>query len=237
MKTTDQKNNVEFDQLADDYHLHLEDAIVLSGEGEDYFSEYKIADLKKFLGLQSFHPTKVLDFGSGTGNSVPFFRKYFPESQLNNTDVSLNSIELAKKRYPGSENYFVISDRIPVSDESQDLVFSACVFHHISHTKHSFWLSEIYRVLKPGGYLVIYEHNPFNPLTQWVVRNSPLDINAVLVRPSQFHKSLESLNFCKSMMGYKLFFPKFLERFRKWEQRLEWLPLGAQYRIAFKKGK
>jgi len=109
MNTSDQKNNVEFDQLADDYHLHLQDAIVLSGEGEDYFAEYKIADLKKFLTLQSFHPTKVLDFGSGTGNSVPFFRKYFPEAQLNNTDVSLNSIDVAKKRYPGSEKYLLLS--------------------------------------------------------------------------------------------------------------------------------
>ena len=225
----------EFDHLADDYQALLKQAITLSGDEPDYFAEYKVADLAQFLRSQLFSPKSVLDFGSGIGNSIPFFQRYFSDAQLHNADVSLKSNEVAKMRFPGNEKYLQISDCIPLPDVSQDLVFSACVFHHILPSEQAFWLNEIKRVLKPGGYLALYEHNPLNPLTQWAVRNSPLDVNAILIPPSKFRKLVRDLEFSDANAAYKVFFPKFLARFRKYEAYLEGLPFGAQYRFVAKK--
>lgn len=234
---SNQKENSEFDHLADDYEVLLKRAITLSGDEPDYFAEYKIADLAQYLQSRLFTPQSILDFGSGIGNSIPFFRKYFSGAQLSNADVSFKSNEVAKIRFPGNEQYLQISECIPLPDASQDLVFSACVFHHIPPSEHAFWFKEIKRVLKPGGFVALYEHNPLNPLTQWAVRNSPLDVNAVLIAPSSFKKLGQDLDFRNSKAAYKVFFPKFLSSLREYERHLEVLPLGAQYRFVANKSK
>ena len=229
------KKKPEFDQLANDYAQLLSQAVTMSGEAPDYFAEYKIADLAQYLRSQSFDPRSILDFGSGVGNSLPFFRQYFAQAALNNADVSEQSNAVAKKRFPGDENYFQILEGIPLPDNSQDLVFSSCVFHHIDPADHGFWLAEIRRVLKPGGYLAIYEHNPFNPLTQWVVRHSPLDVNAILISPKKMQRQFHALGFVESTLAYKVFFPKALAFLRRYEHLLGPIPMGAQYRYAAKK--
>jgi SAM-dependent methyltransferase len=225
----------EFDQLADDYEKLLGQAVHLSGEAPDFFAEYKIADLHQLLDSKSYCAKSILDFGSGTGNSIPFFRKYFSGAQLHNADVSPQSNAVAKKRFPGDEEFCEIKDKIPLFSDSQDLVFSSCVFHHIPPAEHAFWFQEILRVLKPGGYLAIYEHNPFNPLTQWVVRHSPLDVNAILVSPKKMMQLSHSNAFVDSQIAFKLFFPKSLSFLRPYEHLLERVPLGAQYRYVAQK--
>ena len=225
----------EFDQLANDYEQLLGKAVTISGEAPDYFAQYKIADLVQCLNTKFFYPQSILDFGSGIGNSIPFFRQYFAGVVLNNADVSEHSNALAKKRFPGAENYLQILENIPVANNSQDLVFTSCVFHHIPPAEHAFWFKEILRVLKPGGYLAIYEHNPLNPLTQWVVSHSPLDVNAILIPPKKIAHLFNATGFVQSELTYKVFFPKALNFLRRYESRLGSIPLGAQYRYIAKK--
>ena len=57
------------------------------------------------------------------------------------------------------------NNRIPAEADSFDVVFSACVFHHIPHGEHLNWLQELHRITRPGGLIAIFEHNPLNPLT------------------------------------------------------------------------
>lgn len=69
-----------------------------------------------------------MDFGSGIGNSILYFREFFSQSKLTCADVSTKSIEISKKRFPGDEEYIEITNKIPVKDEGYDAVFTACVF-------------------------------------------------------------------------------------------------------------
>jgi trans-aconitate methyltransferase len=65
----------------------------VSGESPEFFAEYKVVDaakLAKRVGLA--HPLRVMDFGAGVGNSVPFFRKYLPDARLTCVDVSARSL-------------------------------------------------------------------------------------------------------------------------------------------------
>ena len=221
----------EFDLLADEYRVQHKANVAITGESPEYFSEYKIADLAGLLDRMKLPAAKILDFGSGIGNSLPYFRKYFSGSEISCADVSARSIEIAQTRFPGQENYLLIDQSIPLPTASQDVVFSACVFHHIPHEQHLHWLVELRRITKPGGVLAIYEHNPLNPLTVRAVNTCPLDVNARLIRGATMRKRALTGGWENAHVDYKLFFPAILAGLRPLERHLEWLGLGAQYRI------
>jgi SAM-dependent methyltransferase len=225
----------EFDLLADDYAKEHQKNIRITGEEPEFFSEYKICDLASYTQSKSFLPKTILDFGCGIGNSIPFFRKYFRNSHLMGSDVSSRSIEISKTRFPGQEEYLLIGDSLSVAGETQDLLFSACVFHHIPHDQHSHWLQELYRVASPGAILVIFEHNPLNPLTVHAVNTCPLDVNAKLIRAGQMKRKLIASGWSDVEIQYKLFFPAFLRIFRPLEKYLSWCCLGGQYQISGRK--
>jgi SAM-dependent methyltransferase len=222
----------EFDLLADEYSALHKYNVAITGESPEYFYEYKIADLAGLVNRLRLPTTKILDFGSGIGNSLPYFRKYVPHSDISCADVSTRSIEIAQSRFPGKENYILIDRDIPLPSASQDVVFSACVFHHIPHDEHLHWLNELRRVTRPGGLLAIYEHNPLNPLTVRAVNTCPLDVNAKLIRAGVMRRRVLEGGWDEAHIDYKLFFPSVLRALRPLEARLGWLGLGAQYRLA-----
>jgi SAM-dependent methyltransferase len=225
----------EFDLLADEYQVQHKKNVAITGESPEYFSEYKISDLAELLHRLKLPTTKVLDFGSGIGNSLPYFRKYFSNSEICCADVSARSIEIARTRFPGQEKYVLIDKGIPLPTASQDLIFSACVFHHIPDEEHLQWLTELHRITKPGGVLVIYEHNPLNPLTVRAVNTCPLDVNSHLIRGGTMSKRAFACGWEDGQVDYKLFFPAILAALRPLEVYLEWFCLGAQYRIMARK--
>lgn len=226
-----QARRAEFDLLADEYHQQHKVNVAITGESPEYFAEYKIADLSMLVRAHNLSASRILDFGSGIGNSVPFFRKYFGQSELHCADVSERSIEIARARTPGQENFVLVDGEIPLPAQSQDLVFSACVFHHIPHEEHEHWLAELHRVARPGALLAIYEHNPLNPLTVRAVRTCPLDVNARLIRGATMRKRAMAGDWEHVRVEYKLFFPSMLKALRPLEPHLGWLGLGAQYRM------
>ena len=150
----------EFDKFAEEYHALHAATVSASGETPQFFHEYKIADVRRLL-ARTVEPSAILDFGAGVGNSIPFFKTYFPNSELICSDVSEKSLAHAESRFPGMARRALIeNDRLPLPNESVDLAFSACVFHHIPHEAHQHWFRELLRVTRPGGRLVIFEHNP-----------------------------------------------------------------------------
>lgn len=221
----------EFDLLADEYYEQHKSNVAITGEAPEYFAEYKVADLALLVRERGLAARRVLDFGCGIGNSVPFFRRYLGQGELLCADVSARSIEIAQARFPGTERYVLVGNRIPLPAHSVDIVFSACVFHHIPHDEHHYWLTELRRVTRPGGLLAIYEHNPLNPLTVRAVNTCPLDVNARLIRGAAMCRRASASGWGDARLDYKLFFPSGLRRLRPLERHLRWLGLGAQYRM------
>jgi SAM-dependent methyltransferase len=124
---------------------------------------------------------------------------------------------------------------IPDDDNTYHIVFSACVFHHIQYEHHGPILCEIYRIIKPGGIIIVFEHNPYNPLTEHAVRTCAFDKNARLIKGKEFLKRLEKIGFINAFLCYRIFFPGLLRIFRPMEKYMGWLPLGAQYYVSGKK--
>jgi SAM-dependent methyltransferase len=223
-------DEAEFDRFADEYRALHAASIRLSGESPEFFAEYKVADLAALLAGHLGDEPAILDFGAGIGTSVTYFRKYVPRCRLTCLDVSRRSLEVGRSRF-GDKAEFVHfgGTRVPFLDASFDVVFFACVLHHVAHSEHPALLAEAHRVLRPGGSLVVFEHNPYNPLTVHSVNISPLDTNAVLVTPASLRRSAERAGFPSGVLRYCMFFPSALRALRPFERGLRWLPLGAQY--------
>lgn len=223
----------EFDEYVDDYADQHKQSIRLSGEDPDFFAAYKIKALRKMVDGWGIENPKILDFGSGIGNSIPAFREQFPDLEITQSDLSSESLARAKELHGGRGDQIQILDTgIPVADSTFDVIFTACVFHHIPHDQHDFWLKEILRVAAPNGRLVIFEHNPWNPLTRHAVRNCPFDINAHLITAPVMAKRLRAAGWADVATTYHVFFPAMLSSLRVADPALGWCPLGAQYSSA-----
>lgn len=223
----------EFDRFAADYReLHARN-IALSGEAPEYFAVYKMRDFAAELdALGAPANGTYLDFGSGVGASVRPFLGLRPRARLLCADVSAASLSASWRAHGPRARYLMIRDgRLPLRDASVDGAFACCVFHHIPPAQHPAALRELRRVLKPGAPLMIYEHNPLNPLTVRAVRNCPLDENAVLVGAATMRRRCAAAGLRALRVDYRVFFPAALRGLRALEQGLRWLPLGAQYAL------
>jgi SAM-dependent methyltransferase len=95
--------------------------------------------LERALASTCVSDPKILDFGSGQGQFISLALEH---------GVDVYGVDL-----PGIETSdrvkLIVENRIPFADCSFDVVVSNHVFEHIQHPQP--FISEIHRVLKPGG--------------------------------------------------------------------------------------
>ncbi len=227
-------SDAEFDRFARSYRDIHKDNINLSGEEPEYFARYKMLDFAATTAaVGASAQGRYLDFGSGIGASVQPFIERMPNARLLCADVSAKSLEQSKTQHGDAADYLVIDDdgHIALPDHALDGAFACCVFHHIPHHLHHQALVEIRRVLRPGAPLMVYEHNPLNPLTVRAVNTCPLDENAVLIGGQAMLRLCLDAGFASARLEFRVFFPASLGWLRPLERRLRWLPLGAQYAV------
>lgn len=229
-------DEVEFDKFADEYRAMHAANIRLSGEDPEYFAEYKIVDIAAELARAEIAPRKVLDFGAGVGYSVPFFARHLPAARVTCLDVSRKSLDVGAAQHGGAAEFAHFDGRkIPFEDGTFDAALASCVFHHIPHDEHVALLGEIRRVLRPGGRLFVFEHNPLNPLTLHAVNTCEFDEHAKLMRAPTMRRRIRAAGYVDAAVRYRIFFPHALRGMRPLEAKLTWLPLGAQYYVVGRK--
>ncbi len=107
-------------------------------------------------GRISGRPLMALDLGCGDGASSRWIDSALPDgSELLLTDYNFERI-LRARNLLGSKNknYFLSQvTHPPLPDSSIDLVFSNHVIEHVPEDQKL--LEEIYRILRPGGYLIL----------------------------------------------------------------------------------
>lgn len=221
----------EFDKFADEYLAMHASNVALTGEDPEYFSRYKIEEIVRLYTRRGLPmPRRILDFGCGIGGSIPHLRSAFPDAEITGLDVSERSLEIAKGRFPDAAKFALYEgDEIQLPPGSFDLVFSACVFHHIEAAEHDRILRQLRRLTAPQGALIIFEHNPINPVTRYIVATCPFDENAVLIPGRAFARAQKKAGFDRVEVNYTGFFPGALRRLRPLEPMLRSLPVGAQY--------
>jgi ubiquinone/menaquinone biosynthesis C-methylase UbiE len=115
------------------------------------------------------HSSKILDFGCGKGNETYLFRKMGFKAygcDIKNSFEATLAVCKEEKLIDADENIFGIIDlndyRIPFADETFDYVYSNQVFEHVQNYSEA--LSEIHRVLKPGGTSVHFFPARYRPI-------------------------------------------------------------------------
>jgi trans-aconitate methyltransferase len=219
-----------FDLFAESYDQALEQGISVSGEGRDYFAEGRVTFLSDCLRTISFAPAKVMDFGCGTGATAPFLLDCLHPQSLLGLDVSAESISVARRQSPAASTRFeTFTDYIPAADV--DLIYSNGVFHHIQPEKRPAALDLVWRALRPGGLFALWENNPWNPGTRYVMSRIPFDRDAVTLSAPEACRMLRASNFEVRRVDFLFIFPRILKWLRPLERRLSRLPLGAQYQV------
>jgi SAM-dependent methyltransferase len=222
----------EFDKFAEEYLSTHAQNLKISGEDPEFFARYKIDEIRRRWTREGRpEPKSVLDFGCGIGAALPHLAKAFPKARLTGLDVSDKSLAIARSRIP-AEVELVRHDggnALPIAPASQDLIFTACVFHHIDEAQHEALFANFATLLKPGGVLCVFEHNPINPVTRYIVATCPFDENAVLIPAGEFARRQRQAGFARVKVTYTGFFPGPLKALRPLEPLMAKLPLGAQY--------
>jgi ubiquinone/menaquinone biosynthesis C-methylase UbiE len=225
-------SQAEFDAYVDEYDAQHAASVRLSGEDPDFFAAYKAAEAARVMAAAGAPPRQVMDFGAGRGNCAAHLQRAFPDARLTALDVSARSLTHCEARAIRPLDTVCYDGRtLPFEDARFDLVFTACVFHHIPADDHIRLLAEIRRTLTPQGRFVLFEHNPWNPLTRHAVATCPFDANAVLISAPEMRRRFRAAGFTDVALRWTLFFPAILAPLRPLERGLGWLPLGAQYML------
>jgi len=110
-------------------------------------------------------------------------------------------------------------------------VFSNGTFHHIPPAERPGALAFIHRNLKPGGLFALWENNPWNPGTRWIMSRIEFDRDAITLSPPYARAMLRGNGFDVLESTSCFFFPAALKALRGLEPALKGIPLGAQYLV------
>lgn len=116
--------------------------------------------------LASIHPKNILDVATGTGDFALTSYKILHPEQITGIDISDGMLEIGRKKIKklGLEGKIQLlngdSEAIFFDDSSFDAVTVAFGVRNFENLEKG--LSEIYRVLKPGGKLIVLEFSKPN---------------------------------------------------------------------------
>jgi SAM-dependent methyltransferase len=217
-----------FDEYASDYDAALERGISVSGESKEYFARNRIAWLSSRLAALRERPARIMDYGCGTGAAVPVLIDVFSAQSVVGLDISPRSLEQARLASPRA-TFLSCDEYVPQS--SIDLVFCNGVFHHIRPQGRAAAVDYIYRSLRPGGVFALWENNPWNPGTRYVMSRIPFDRDTTPLSAPEARRLLGAGGFEILRTDYLFVFPRALAWLRPLEPPLSGVPLGAQYQV------
>ncbi len=225
----------EFDRYAHRYAAGMDNPVKrLVGRSADQFIDVKARWLMRHLAAAPGVPPSVrlLDYGCGTGTMLRALERRGFRGTLVGCDASAGMLEEAARYWPPGDVpalHMMERGHAPVPDASFDVVVASALLHHTPPEAREPLLDDAVRVLAPGGRLAVFEHNPLNPITRWVVRRTPIDRNATLVHASEVRRLLVRLGLRRVITRFVMFVPPRLSRLSELERHLGRLPLGGQY--------
>lgn len=233
------KTPAEFDAYAPGYAAGMENPLkALLGEAAEQYIALKLRWLlKRYPSLRAAgeEPMRVLDYGCGTATLLRLMADARIQASLTGCDVSEGMLAEAERRWPehlrAAKPEFRVQQgaKSPFPSKSFDLVVISAVLHHVPTQERPEVYAELCRIARPGGRIVVFEHNPLNPVTRYVVARTPIDRDAVLLRAREAEQGLAAAGATALRTRYIMFAPPRLRALAPLEDALGWLPLGAQY--------
>lgn len=220
---------MNFDERKNDYSDIMGRSLRFTGKNHDYFTRGKASIIQKIvheeLRQEIRSRVRVLDIGCGHG----FIHHYLQDYDITGLDTAGSVLELAQHANNGVNYVHCDGGDLPFQSGSFDVILMICVIHHVAKEEWSYFLKEVRRVLGLSGFVIIFEHNPFNPITRYIVKKNPLDVGANLISSSCLREQLFDTGFAGVKSRYISLTPFALPIFGAVEKMLNKIPLGAQY--------
>ena len=217
-----------FDSYRSNYQDVVQSSIDFSGLPHSFFMRAK-ADLLRELIARRLGPAMpaMLDVGCGVGSLHPLLRGMV--GRLSGIDVSSDCITQARINNPDVDYPDFDGGSFPFDDASFDLVTAICMMHHVPPADWTYLMSEMRRVVRPGGLICVIEHNPLNPLTRLAVSRCEFDSDAALLGAGKARKLMAAGGLRQIGARYFLLLPWETKPARLLENALSNVPFGAQY--------
>ena len=128
-------------------------------EGMRAYSDFRDA-IERHRPLASID--RMLDWGCGVGRNTVHFIRDAPALEVHGCDLDREAIAWCQEHLPGGR--FARSapePPTPYEDGFFGLVIGCSVFTHLDQARQHAWLTELRRILEPGGLLVTSVHGDF----------------------------------------------------------------------------
>jgi ubiquinone/menaquinone biosynthesis C-methylase UbiE len=152
-----------FDTIAQEYDVSLPAHVV------EHYLRKRVAFVVRYCPRG-----RGLDVGCGTG--VLAERLADAGLTMTGVDPSAGMLDVLRRRTDKVEAVLGSGTQLPFADNSFDLALTVAVMHHIAEPSDvAGTLAEMVRVIRPGGSVLVWDHNPRNPYWSSLMARVPQD--------------------------------------------------------------
>jgi SAM-dependent methyltransferase len=144
-------------------------------------------------------------------------------------DESAESVAVAAETNPSATYFHADGPELPAEADSFDVAFAINVIHHVDPSDRPEFVAELRRIVRPGGLVIVFEHNPFNPLTRLSVLRCEFDKGVELLSRRNLRRLVGEAGLTPVAARYVIFSTSAAPSVLAAERRIGWLPLGAQH--------
>jgi len=221
----------EFDAYSETYRESVQRSINFVGQEHDYFARRKADLLLDFSARHLGEPAQLsfLDVGCGVGVTDAALADRV--GALHGVDVAAEAVARAAEQNPTVAYRSYDGDSLPYDDHFVDIAFAIYVTHHITYNERNHFATKLHRVVRVGGLVAIFEHNPFNPLTRVAVSRCDFDFGVELLSRKAVERLLRDAGLVPIESRYIIFTTSERPRVVAFEKALRGVPLGAQHYV------
>lgn len=162
----------DFDVVADAYDESLPAHVV------EHYLKKRVAFIR-----QHVPPGPTLDVGCGTG--VLARRLADLGYQMHGVDPSRGMLAHLQQARPDIPAIVGDGAALPFEDGTFALTYCIAVMHHVAdNAAVRKTLTEMARVTRPGGRVLVWDHNPLNPYWRFLMKRVPQDTGAERLIPT-----------------------------------------------------
>ena len=170
-RTGFREDQTDFDAVADDYDQSLPEHVV------EHYLRKRLAFVRHWT-----RPCRALDVGCGTGRMAE--RMAAAGYEMVALDPSRGMLQHLRERTGAVAAVTGDGAALPFADGSFGLVYCVAVMHHVAEPAAvRATLAEMARVTRPGGHVLVWDHNPRNPYWPLLMRRVPQDTGAERLIP------------------------------------------------------
>lgn len=208
-------------QLQQDYYNTVADRydsfdnFGIHRENRNHFK--KLALIEDQIALEG--DETVLEVGCGTGIHAERLVAGHPKVRYIGLDVSRGMLKQAAARVDATSLVEADAQNLPIATDGVDVVIGTAVLHHLERQTKT--LAEFYRVIRPGGHLVLMEPNILFPKDFVMSIVKAEERHKFKIRARALRRRLAKAGFDQYRVAHRIFTPPWPKRWHDHYDRID----------------